>query len=113
MARVKAKAYPSPSIVLLTFNWEPSDELKDEFLGFAICRSPGFRHPSSDQPSASDRLLNWLTFVGVGIGGQFPPEWLVNFERNEWSVCSGICSPKHYISITFALFIYCDKGVYE
>ena len=28
--------------------------------------------------------------VCAGIGGQFPPEWLVNLERNEWSVSSGI-----------------------
>jgi len=33
-------------------------------------------------------LKNWS--VCAGIGGQFPPEWLVNLERNEWSVSSGI-----------------------
>ena len=31
---------------------------------------------------------NWS--VCAGIGGQFPPEWLVNLERNEWSGSSGI-----------------------
>lgn len=40
-AIVKARAYASPTVVLLAFNWEAGKSHKD-FLGFSILRSPGY-----------------------------------------------------------------------
>src|SRR5579863_5900124 len=44
---VIAKSYVSPTLVLLAFDW-PAGSEKNDFLGFAIQRTPGFegREPS-------------------------------------------------------------------
>ncbi len=38
---VKARAYTSPTLVLLAMDWPDGAQFSD-FLGFAILRSPGF-----------------------------------------------------------------------
>src|SRR5712664_551886 len=38
---VVVRAYTSPTLVLLAFDW-PSADQKNDFLGFAIERTPGF-----------------------------------------------------------------------
>lgn len=54
---VKVRAFTSPTLVLLAYDWPEGASHKD-FLGFAIKRSPGHT------PTAkSDYLLNKLTFV--------------------------------------------------
>lgn len=58
MARVKARAYASPTLVLLAFDWPEATE-REDFLGFAIRRKPGFR----GQPESW--LPNRLTFGGA------------------------------------------------
>ena len=58
MSKVLVKAYVSPTLVLLAFDW-PDGPLPnhDDFLGFAIQRSPG--HRADKKP---DFLLNKLGF---------------------------------------------------
>lgn len=54
---VKVRAYTSPTLVLLAYDWPEGASHKD-FLGFAISRTPG-HNPGVK----SDFLLNKLTFV--------------------------------------------------
>jgi hypothetical protein len=42
MTKIVAKAYTSPSLVLLAMDW-PDGEVSHDFLGFAIRRTPGFQ----------------------------------------------------------------------
>ncbi len=72
MAKTRVRAYPSPGMVLLAFNWEPPKAQAKRFLGFAVRRSPGFWQPGLSDPNPSDWLLNRLTFQGVAQGGDIP-----------------------------------------
>lgn len=66
MARMKVKAYRSPTMVLLALDW-PDGAGRDDFLGFAIAREPGF----FGQPRSW--LPNRLGFEGPALAGQdFP-----------------------------------------
>ncbi|HJY64151.1 MAG TPA: phospholipase D-like domain-containing protein, partial [Ignavibacteria bacterium] len=66
MAKIKAKAYCSPNVVLLAIDWEEGKNY-DDFLGFAIQRKPGFfKYPESWLP-------NRIGFFGPSkIGKDFP-----------------------------------------
>ena len=57
MAKVRARSYTSPTLVLLAFDWAEGKNLKD-FLGFAIKRVPGFRRAKE----------SWLT-NRIGFNG--------------------------------------------
>jgi hypothetical protein len=47
---VQVKGYTSSSLVLLAFDW-PAADLRDDFVGFGIERTPGFRGtPSGLRP---------------------------------------------------------------
>ena len=60
MASVKMKAYLSPTLVLLALDW-PDGGSRDDFLGFAISRTPGFR----------EERTSWLP-NRLGFGGPAP-----------------------------------------
>jgi hypothetical protein len=45
VAKAKVRAYLSPTLVLLAFDWEEGSSRTD-FLGFAISRTPGFNGPA-------------------------------------------------------------------
>jgi phosphatidylserine/phosphatidylglycerophosphate/cardiolipin synthase-like enzyme len=62
---VQVKAYASPTLVLLAFNWDAGKDF-DDFLGFAIKRSPGF------SGKAPTWLPNRLGFQGGNLQGDFP-----------------------------------------
>jgi hypothetical protein len=66
MARVKTRAYVSPTLVLLAFDW-PEGGKRADFLGFAIRRSPGF---GGEEESW---LPNRLTFEGAAEKGRDAP----------------------------------------
>ncbi len=68
MAPVKAKAYASPTCVLLALDW-PDGKRKD-FLGFAIRRKPGFRDPRTNQQAAENWLPNLIGFNGPAKKGE-------------------------------------------
>src|SRR5438034_9993222 len=58
---VKLRAFTSPTLVLLAFDWDQAEHTKD-FLGFAIRRSPGF------DGTAPSFLPNRITFTGPRLG---------------------------------------------
>ena len=66
---ISARAYLSPTLVLLTLDW-PEGKNAQDFLGFAIKRTPGFRDPVTRVQNPSDWLPNRLTFQGAVPAGQ-------------------------------------------
>src|SRR5262249_35562115 len=64
--KVRSKAYLSPTLVLLAFDWADGGQRKD-FLGFAIRRSPGY------QQETQSWLPNRVGFEGPAPdGGDLP-----------------------------------------
>lgn len=63
VAPVQVRAYLSPTLVLLALDW-PEGKARQDFLGFAIRRTPGFRDPTTRVQNANDWLPNRLTFNG-------------------------------------------------
>src|SRR5215467_4848058 len=57
MAKTRARAYTSPTLVLLCFDW-PDGGKHADFLGFSIKRSPGFGRTGAPQ-----YLFNKLDFT--------------------------------------------------
>ena len=75
MALTAARAYLSPTLVLLAFDW-PDGEQRNDFLGFAIKRTPGFLDFTTGTLAASSFLPNRLNFNGPPAEGQpdFPSD---------------------------------------
>lgn len=63
------RAYLSPTLVLLAFDWIEGANRAD-FLGFAIQRTPGFWAPDGKSRADSSWLPNRLTFKGSTPYGQ-------------------------------------------
>ncbi|MGE5835545.1 MAG: phospholipase D-like domain-containing protein [Acidobacteriota bacterium] len=72
MAKVNARAYLSPSLVLLAMDW-PDGATRQDFLGFQIRRTPGFLDLNTGVPAASSLLPNRVSFTGP------PPEGAPDF----------------------------------
>lgn len=60
---VSVRSYLSPTLVLLAFDW-PDAQRRDDFLGFAIKRTPGFWSADGKTRAATSWLPNRLTFDG-------------------------------------------------
>ncbi len=75
MTQVQARAYLSPTLVLLALNWDEA-EGDDQFLGFAIQRAPGFRDPQTGSVSPQSWLPNRIGFNGP------PPPGKPDFPSN-------------------------------
>src|SRR5262245_46157257 len=75
MATVIAGAYLSPTLVLLAMDW-PDGANRQDFLGFAIRRTPGFIDLSTGVAAASSWLPNRVSFNGPPPVGQpdFPSD---------------------------------------
>lgn len=75
MAAVNARAYLSPTLVLLAMDW-PDGESRQDFLGFAIRRTPGFIDFNTGVVAASSLLPNRVSFNGPPPAGQpdFPSD---------------------------------------
>lgn len=67
MEQVTARAFLSPTLVLLAMDWEDGAD-RGDFLGFAIKRTPGFRLKKGAKPNAFDWLPNRLGFHGPNPG---------------------------------------------
>ncbi len=63
------RAYLSPTLVLLAYDW-PEGESRADFLGFAIRRTPGFWALDGKSRTDSSWLPNRLTFTGAVPSGQ-------------------------------------------
>ncbi|WP_454874479.1 phospholipase D-like domain-containing protein [Paraburkholderia xenovorans] len=61
---VSVRSYLSPTLVLLAFDW-PEGGTREDFLGFAIKRTPGFLATDGQEREASSWLPNRLTFKGA------------------------------------------------
>lgn len=61
---VSVRSYLSPTLVLLAFDW-PEGGTREDFLGFAIKRTPGFLAADGQTREASSWLPNRLTFKGA------------------------------------------------
>lgn len=67
MAKVQAKAYIATKMILLAMNWEDGKN-RNDFLGFAIKRTPGYNGQSSSF------LPNRTSFDGPKKGQDFPSD---------------------------------------
>ena len=72
MTKIVAKAYTSPSLVLLAMDW-PDGEVSHDFLGFAIRRTPGFQDNKTGVFSDHSWLPNRIGFNGPPSAGQPDP----------------------------------------
>lgn len=66
---VRVRPYLSPSLVLLALDW-PEGEGRNDFLGFAIKRTPGFLDLSTNEREASSWLPNRVGFDGPPAEGE-------------------------------------------
>jgi phosphatidylserine/phosphatidylglycerophosphate/cardiolipin synthase-like enzyme len=75
---VKARAYASPTLVLLAMDW-PAGKRFSDFLGFAILRAPGFQKGEKD-----GFLFNKIGFTAPGPDAQPLPSNLAPFQKFLW-----------------------------
>ena len=75
---VKARAYTSPTLVLLAMDWPDGAQFSD-FLGFAILRSPGFHAGEKD-----GYLLNKVGFAAPGPKSQPLPSNFSPIQKFLW-----------------------------
>lgn len=75
---VKARAYTSPTLVLLAMDW-PDGRRFSDFLGFAILRSPGFQKGEKD-----GFLVNKISFSAPTPNSQPLPSNLAPFQKFLW-----------------------------
>src|SRR5262245_60398965 len=75
MTTTSARAYLSPTLVLLALNW-PDGQHRNDFLGFAIKRTPGFQNLASGVLAPTSWLPNRIGFNGRPAEGQpdFPSD---------------------------------------
>lgn len=77
MAAVEVRSYLSPTLVLLAFNWQDSAD-REDFLGFAIQRRPGF------DGAESSWLPNRLDFSGPAQPGKDFPSNQAPIQKFMW-----------------------------
>lgn len=78
MAQMRARAYTSPTLVLLCFDWSDGSKHPD-FLGFSIKRSPGF-----GKTGAPQYLYNKLDFTAPNPGAKPKPSNLAPIQKFNW-----------------------------
>jgi phosphatidylserine/phosphatidylglycerophosphate/cardiolipin synthase-like enzyme len=78
---VIAKAYRSPTLVLLAFDWAAGGN-RNDFLGFAIQRTPGFRRNGQLLPDSW--LPNRIDFDGPAPDGQDKPSIKAPIQKFLW-----------------------------
>ncbi|WP_241289988.1 phospholipase D-like domain-containing protein [Burkholderia stabilis] len=66
---VSVRSYLSPTLVLLAFDWADAQS-RDDFLGFAIRRTPGFWSADGKTRAPNSWLPNRLTFDGPAADTQ-------------------------------------------
>jgi phosphatidylserine/phosphatidylglycerophosphate/cardiolipin synthase-like enzyme len=76
--RVTARAYTSPTLVLLAMDW-PAGKAREDFLGFAILRSPGFQKGKQDA-----YLTNKIGFLPPLPDAQPLPSNLAPIQKFLW-----------------------------
>jgi phosphatidylserine/phosphatidylglycerophosphate/cardiolipin synthase-like enzyme len=103
MSKVKVRAYVSPTLVLLAFDW-PEGPKHSDFLGFAIKRSPGHKAGAK-----SDFLLNKLGFNDpVKDPGPHPSDKAPIQKFHWWD--SGIDSEDRGNKFQYTVYPVCGTG---
>ena len=77
-AQVKARAYLSPTLVLLALDW-PEGKSHPDFLGFAIRRAPGF-----SKGEKQGYLFNKIDFVPLGPASHPMPSNVAPIQKFLW-----------------------------
>jgi len=77
-AQVKARAYLSPTLVLLALDW-PEGKSHPDFLGFAIRRAPGF-----SKGEKHGYLFNKIDFVPLGPASHPMPSNVAPIQKFLW-----------------------------
>jgi phosphatidylserine/phosphatidylglycerophosphate/cardiolipin synthase-like enzyme len=77
MPKARARSYLSPTLVLLAFDWADGED-REDFLGFAILREPGFDN------QASSWLPNRLGFNGPAKKGEDLPSNVAPIQKFMW-----------------------------
>jgi hypothetical protein len=76
--KVTIRTYTSPTLVLLAMDWSDGAQ-HDDFLGFAILRSPGFHKGEKD-----GYLLNKIGFTPPGPHAQPLPSNVAPIQKFLW-----------------------------
>ncbi|GAC1304556.1 MAG: phospholipase D-like domain-containing protein [Vulcanimicrobiaceae bacterium] len=77
------RAYPSPTLVLLAWDW-PDGSARTDFVGFSIARSPGVAAVSGGPRPASSYLTNRITFDGPPADGSFVSSDAFPIQKFNW-----------------------------
>jgi hypothetical protein len=81
---IELRAYLSPTLVLLALNWDEG-HTRDDFLGFAISRAPGFWSADGKHRADESWLPNRLTFDGpVQAGKPDAPSNVAPIQKFMW-----------------------------
>lgn len=78
MSKTRARAYASPTLVLLCFDW-PDGGKHPDFLGFSIQRAPGY-----DASGAPQYLFNKLDFTPPRQGAKPKSSRLAPIQKFNW-----------------------------
>jgi hypothetical protein len=103
MTKAAVRAYTSPTLVLLAMDW-PDGAQREDFLGFAILRSPGFTKGEKD-----GYLTNKIGFAPPGPHSQFLPSNIAPFQKFLWWD-SSISDANRGTTFTYTLTPVCGTG---
>jgi phosphatidylserine/phosphatidylglycerophosphate/cardiolipin synthase-like enzyme len=101
--RVTVRSYTSPTLVLLAMDWADGAE-RDDFLGFAILRSPGFTAGEKD-----GYLLNKIGFAPPSPHSQPLPSNVSPIQKFLWWD-SSISDANRGTSFTYTVTPVCGTG---
>jgi len=103
---VTARAYTSPTLVLLAMNWDDGAQ-RDDFLGFAILRAPGFTPGEAD-----GYLVNKIGFTPPQPGSQPLPSNLAPIQKFLWWD-SAISEQDRGKTFTYTVTPVCGTGAQD
>jgi phosphatidylserine/phosphatidylglycerophosphate/cardiolipin synthase-like enzyme len=102
-SRVTVRSYTSPTLVLLAMDWTGGAE-REDFLGFAILRSPGFHAGEKD-----GYLTNKIGFTPPGPHSQPLPSSVAPFQKFLWWD-SSISDSNRGTTFTYTVTPVCGSG---
>lgn len=102
-SRATVRAYTSPTLVLLAMDWADGAE-REDFLGFAILRSPGFHKGEKDE-----YLTNKIGFAPPGPHSQSLPSSVSPIQKFLWWD-SSISDSNHGNTFTYTVTPVCGTG---
>jgi phosphatidylserine/phosphatidylglycerophosphate/cardiolipin synthase-like enzyme len=104
--QVTVSAYTSPTLVLLAMDWADGAD-REDFLGFAILRSPGFHTGEKD-----GYLTNKIGFAPPGPHSQPLPSNVAPFQKFLWWD-SSISEANRGTAFTYTVTPVCGTGPHD